>query len=154
MNLLSMDKKQIEQLMRSVKEKEATRHIHIPHQEATGKIPDFEVEYEFSIALELKDVKPSQGMRPDFLYEGDVPEKDGIHMIWPELLEDGEVIRDKTIKPAKKGRALMWILVPETREKIHRKRVKVGTKGYWVIGSNKLARVTVTKIIGLLENKE
>ena len=63
-----MDKKQLEELMRSVKEKEASRHIHVSRQEATGKLPDFEVEYQFAISPELEDVIPRQGIRTDFLY--------------------------------------------------------------------------------------
>jgi hypothetical protein len=74
-------------------------------------------------------------------------------MIWPELLdEDGSVLLNKNIEPPKSGKATMWIGVPEMREKIHRNRIKVGTKGYWVIGSKRLAKVKVTKIIGLFTN--
>lgn len=149
-----MDKKQIEELFRTVKEQESTRHIHVPYQERMGGLPDFEVSYKLTIDPELEGIKPGQGMRSDFLYDGDDPSSDGIHIIWPEFLDNnGEVIRNKNINPAEEGRALMWILSPESREKIHRDRIKVGTKGYWVVGSKKLAKVTVTKILGLFENE-
>jgi hypothetical protein len=39
----------------------------------------------------------------------------------------------------------MWILSEEMRE-FHRKRIKVGTKGYWVLGPFKVANVTVIKL--------
>jgi hypothetical protein len=145
-----MNKKQIEELKKRVKAQKESMHIHTPYFEKTGRLPDFEVEYEFDIDPELGLIKPAQGMRCDFLYEGDDPSIDGIHMIWPELLDqDGNVILDKNIEPPKLGKATMWIGIPETKEKIHRARIKVGTKGYWVIGSKVLAKVRVTKIIGL-----
>ncbi|MEW8525379.1 MAG: hypothetical protein AB2552_20240 [Candidatus Thiodiazotropha endolucinida] len=149
-----MDKKEIEKLKERVKREEETRHIHVPYSEASGRKPDFEVEYVLDIDPELGSVKPGQGMRCDFLYEGDDPKTDGIYMIWPELLdENGKVILDKRVVPAKSGKATMWIGMHEAREKIHRNRIKIGTKGYWVVGSKKLAMVTVTKIHGLFENE-
>ena len=68
-------------------------------------------------------------------------------MIWPELLdENGQVVEDQTPGSAPhKGRANMWILSEEMRE-FHRKRIKVGTKGYWVLGPFKVANVTVIKL--------
>ena len=111
------------------------------------------MEYEFDIDPELELVKPRQGMRCDFLYEDDDPKIHGIHIIWPELLDkDENVLLNKDIEPPKSGKATMWIGMPEMREKIHQHRLKVGTKGYWVIGSKILAKVKVTKIIGLFIN--
>ena len=149
-----MDDKQIEELKRRVRDQEQLRSIHRPYSETTGMLPDFEVKYQFDIDPELSSVKPAQGMRCDFLYEGDDPSADGIHMIWPELLtENGKIILDKKITPSPSGRATMWIGSNEARQKIHRNRISVGTKGYWVIGSKRLARVEVSKIIGLFENE-
>ena len=94
-------------------------------------------------------------MRSDFLYEGDDPQIDGIHMIWPEFLDkESKVILDKNCKPEAEGLALMWIASNESRQKFHIHRIEVGVKGYWVVGSNKLAEVVVTKILGLHENKD
>ncbi|MBE9527158.1 MAG: hypothetical protein IME94_09320 [Proteobacteria bacterium] len=149
-----MDEKQKKELFDRVKEQEKTAHIHVPQQEATGNLPDFEVSYELDPDPELEEVIPCQGMRTDFLYDGDDPKVDGIHMIWPEFLDsDGDVITNKNEEISKKGKALMWILIPESRDKVHRHRIKEGEKGYWVFGSKKLARVTVTKILGLYKNK-
>jgi len=150
-----MDKNQIEALIQDVKENESTANVHKPYNKVMGRGADFEVEYKFDIAPQLEGVKPGQGMRCDFLYEGDEPKTDGIHMIWPELLDSaGNIIEDKTIEPDSQGRATMWILSSSARESIHRERIKVGTKGYWVIGSSILAKVTVTKILSLFENEE
>lgn len=149
-----MDKKEIQELMKRVKRHEKTMKVHIPYAESTGRKADFEVEYVFDFDTELGDVKPSQGMRCDFLYEGDDAKIDGIHMILPELLDrEGDIITDKAIIPDKSGKATMWILSSEGRKDIHKKRLKVGVKGRWVVGSKTLARVVVTKIIGLFENK-
>ena len=149
-----MDKKEIQELMKRVKSQEKGILTHIPYSESSGRSADFEVEYVFDIDPELSKVKPSQGIRCDFLYDGDDPKIDGIHMIWPEFLDKyGDIITDKTIFPDKSGKATMWILSSEGRENIHRNRLEVGTEGRWVAGSKTLARVTVTKIIGLFENE-
>lgn len=149
---MRMTKKQIEELMKRVKKSEGAEKKHVPYAEATGRLPDFEVKYEI---LPDIDARFTQGARCDFLYEGDDPWEDGVHMIWPEFLDDGgDVIVDKTIQPQKEGCATMWIGTHESRIKFHRPRLKVGTKGYWVVGSKKVAKVTVTKILGLFENEE
>jgi hypothetical protein len=122
---------------------------HIPCGKDYDRGPDFIVEYEIDLADEIKDAKPSQGMRVDFLYEGDDPQVEGIHMIWPEILdEQGHVLLDNT--PGiinKKGFANMWV-VSEDRREYHRNRIKVGTKGTWWRGG-RVAYVTVIQICDL-----
>ena len=119
---------------------------HIPYEKTSGRKPNFIVEYEINLADSIKDAKPNQGMRVDFLYEGDDPKTDGLFMIWPEILdENGIVILDT--KPGsipKKGYANMWILSEELIE-YHQKRLKVGTKGTWWRGG-RVAYVTVVQI--------
>lgn len=147
-----MDKKQIEELIKRVKDQEDSRMVHVPYAEASGRMPDFEVEYEI-IGSSEENTNFTQGARCDFLYEGDDPAVDGIHMIWPEFLDDqGNVILDKKIRPRLKGKATMWILDDNSRRNIHQKRLTVGTSGYWVAGTSKIAKVNVTKIIGLFED--
>ncbi len=149
-----MDDKQLKELFARVEEQKKTQHIHTPYTEASGKQPDFEVKYELIHDPELDKMKPTQGIRTDFLYEGDNPAIEGIHMIWPEVLNsEGEVITEKSNKIPEKGNALMWILMHESRLKIHRKRLKIGTEGYWVVGSKKVAKVIVTKIHCLFTNE-
>jgi len=120
---------------------------HKPYQERLKREPDFIVSYEIKPCEEMKSAKPGQGMRLDFLYEGDDPATDGVHMIWPEILdEDGKIIKDTTPgNIPQKGTANMWV-VDEERRHIHAKRLIVGLKGQWVRGPFKLAEVTVTKI--------
>jgi hypothetical protein len=148
-----MDKKEIDELKKMVKNRDLS--IHVPYKDRTGSKADFEVEYVLDIDPELGSIILSQGMRCDFLYDGDNPKVDGVHMIWPELLdENGSVILDKSISLDNSGKATMWIGLPETRAHTHRKRIKVGAKGSWVVGSKRIAKVTVTKIIGLFENND
>ncbi|MFC3203333.1 hypothetical protein ACFOEW_16115 [Alteromonas oceani] len=108
---------------------------------------DFIVEYESDLCEELKDAKLHQGMKTDFLYDGDDPLVDGISMIWPELLDsNGHIIEDRTPGTAPtKGIAIMWIVREETKS-YHAKRIKVGTKGYWVRGPFRVANVTVISV--------
>ncbi|MBQ0798209.1 MAG: hypothetical protein KBT63_02915 [Porticoccaceae bacterium] len=122
---------------------------HTPYEERTGRQPDFIVEYKIDLAEEIKNAKPSQGMRIDFLYDGDDPQVEGIHMIWPEILdEDGKVIRDATPgNIPKKGFANMWVLSEERRE-YHHGRLKIGTKGTWWRGG-RVAYVTVVQVNAL-----
>lgn len=149
---MHLSKQQIDELIKRVEQNKSVDKKHIPYAESSGNLPDFEVEYEFYPDIKAKF---TQGARCDFLYEGDHPYEDGVHMIWPEFLDDeGNVILDKAIQPKKKGQATMWIGMHESRVNFHRSRLKIGTKGYWVVGSKKLAKVTVTKILGLFENEK
>jgi len=92
---------------------------------------------------------PFQGYRCDWAYDGDDIEKTGIYMIWPEFEnESSEVIPEKqTVLP--NGTARMWIVSPELREEIHRPRIKVGVKGYFMEGGKKVAEAEVIGLGGL-----
>ena len=120
--------------------------MHTPYQNRLARKPDFIVEYKIDLDEANKNAKPTQGMRVDFLYEEDRPEVEGIHMIWPEILDkNGDVILDDT--PGQipySGLANMWI-VSEERINYHLSRLKIGTKGFWYRGG-KIANVTVVKI--------
>jgi hypothetical protein len=150
-----MNKEEIENLKNRVARDEEKINIHVPYSEVLSRRADFEVEYVLDIAEELKGVRPAQGMRCDFMYEEDDKNGGTVYMIWPELMDDNnQVILDKRVAPAQSGKATMWILRHEAREDVHRNRIKIGVKGYWVVGSYRLARVMVTKILGLFENGE
>ena len=120
--------------------------MHTPYQERLIREPDFIVEYEIDLAEEIKDAKPTQGMRVDFLYEKDDPQIEGIHMIWPEILDqNGSVILDDTVGVIPiSGQANMWVVSEERRE-YHFNRLTIGAKGFWYRGG-KIANVTVIKI--------
>ena len=151
--MTEIDEKFLKDLQERVKENAWRQKIHIPYIENTGHPADFEIQYNFYPQEEFK-YGLHQGIRTDFLYEGDDPGIDGIHMIWPEFIDDsGLVITDRTLNIPSHGRALMWIGMHESRVKTHQKRLKVGTNGYLVVGSTKLATAKVTKIIGLHTNE-
>ncbi|UPW17090.1 hypothetical protein M0C34_12610 [Agarivorans sp. TSD2052] len=122
---------------------------HTPYQERLNRNPDFIVEYVIDLSEELKGAKLGQGMRVDFLYEGDNPQTEGVHMIWPEILDSkGDVILDTVPgNIPQKGKANMWI-VDETRRPYHANRIKVGTNGIWWRGG-RVAFVKVVNIEGL-----
>ena len=93
-----------------------------------------------------------QHLRCDFMYEGDDPETDGIYMIHPEFIdENGVPIKEKTSVPLS-GRASMWVLIPEMRDKIHKFKIEVGVRGYFMEGARKVGEIIVEKIVGLHEN--
>ncbi len=120
---------------------------HCPYRDRLHREPDFVVEYELDPCKEMRSSKPGQGMRVDFLYEGEDPTVEGIHMIWPEILcPDGSVMRDTTPGAIPtKGKANMWAFNESTRA-FHALKLKVGTKGYWVRGGFHLANVVVVEI--------
>ncbi len=116
--------------------------------------PDFEVEYKFLTVDEAgrKTGTPFQGYRSNWLYEGDDPIADGIYMIHPEFLdEDGKSFQKNRKVPAK-GLARMVVVNPAKRP-YHQKKIKVGTRGFFVEGNRKVAMATVTKVLGLHTNK-
>ena len=116
---------------------------HIPYEKVRNRLPDFVVEYSWDPEEIVKTQKRFQGIRSDFLYEGDDPSKDGIFMIWPEFLDaEGNVITRKDSQVEPTGHANMWICFEEMIP-YHKERLKVGTKGYMVAGSKKLANLKV-----------
>lgn len=117
----------------------------------TSLLPDFEVSYSFLSEEEGgRKAPPHQHTRWDFLYEGDDPEKDGVNMIWPEIINEyGQVLPEGEIPM--KGRALMFVVLA-SRRPFHFSRIAKGTRGYFVEGARKVAVCTVTKVIGLHEN--
>ena len=121
-------------------------NIHTPYQDRLNRDPDFVVEYELDPFEELKESKPGQGMRVDFLYEEDSGSSD-VYMIWPEILDNsGNIVIDLTPGiMAPKGKANMWVVNDKFRP-YHAERIAVGIKGYWVRGSFRLAKVTVIEI--------
>ena len=119
---------------------------HTPYEQTSGRKPDFIVEYEIDLDDAIKDAKPHQGMRVDFLYDGDDPKADGFFIIWPEILDgNGKVILDtEPSSIPKKGYANMWVIRREQMD-YHQKRMKIGTTGTWWRGG-RVAYVTVIQI--------
>ena len=119
------------------------------------RLHDFEVKYRFLSAVEggRKTGSPFQGYRSDWAYEGDDISKTGIYMIHPEFLDNNGNVLDKDVQVPISGIARMRILSEEMKGIIHRKRIKVGVKGYFMEGGRRVAEAEVTKVVGLKENK-
>lgn len=130
--------------------------IWVPHEKTVGHPQDFDVKYRlYSIEEGGRKNPPRQGYRCDFSYDGDDITKTGIYMIHPEFEDEkGEIILDRELSIALEGTARMWIVIPEMREVIHRHRIHVGVKGYFMEGSRKVGEVEVIKIVGLFTNPE
>lgn len=117
----------------------------------SGRHPDFVVRYRFLTAAEGGRVSaPRQHIRWDFLYQGDDPQRDGIWVIWPEFIDaTGNPLPEGPVPY--EGVAHMFILNPDMRDHVHRGRLAVGIKGYFVEGTKRVAECEVTEIIGLHE---
>ncbi len=114
--------------------------VHHPYGWLDRPEPDFQVEYVLNISPRLQGVKPFQGMRCDFRYEGENVN----YMIYPEILDDnGNIILDKETPIKNKGVANMWIFGDK---KYHEERIKEGINGFWMIGSEILANVKIIKL--------
>ena len=114
---------------------------------------DFNVKYRLYSPEEGGRKVTFQHLRCDFLYDGEDPVIDGIYMIHPEFLDGlGNPIQKDVIVPLE-GYASMWIIVPETREEIHKHRIKVNTKGYFMEGARKIGEMQVTEVVDININK-
>ena len=127
---------------------------HTPYEEMRNRSCDFIVNYKFFTEKEggRKTGTPSQGYRSDFMYAEDVVENRNEWKMWmihPEFLDkDGSILLDKTIGVAESGKANMWILNDAILE-MHRERIKIGQKGFFMEGPNKVAECEVVEIVGL-----
>ena len=122
------------------------------YENIRGYPADFVVTYRLYSCSEGGRKITFQHLRCDFMYEGDDPVSDGIFMIYPEFLaEDGQPIADGIPIPLV-GSASMFILSPEMRASVHQSRVKVGTRGYMMEGSRKIASLEVVQLVGLHMN--
>jgi hypothetical protein len=118
-------------------------------------IPDFEINYKFLPEF-LSNLKNGELLKFDFdwCYEDDDP-CDGVYRIKPEFLyEQASRVKhtEEDLKIDKQGMALMWIISPIMRYILHQDKILVGSKGFLMNGSKKVAEATVTRIIGLKTN--
>jgi predicted nucleotidyltransferase len=90
------------------------------------------------------------------MYAGDELEDkhlNKLYMIHPEFLDqDNNIILDKRDCVPQTGKAQMWILNERLYE-LHRERIKVGQKGYFMEGTVKTAECEVIELIGLINSK-
>lgn len=127
---------------------------HTPYEQMKKRPCDFIVKYRFFTEKEGGRITgtPIQGYRSDFMYiEDEVKDKNKykMWMIHPEFLDiNNNVILDKTIRVLQTGKAQMWIL-NESLYEMHKNRIKIGQKGFFMEGSNKTAECEVIEIISL-----
>jgi hypothetical protein len=126
------------------------------YAELRGHPADFEVRSRILTAEEGGRITgpPWQHCRCDWAYEGDDISQAEIFMIHPEfMLPDGSVFPEGS-PVAMTGLATMWILIPEMRAEIHRQRIRLGVRGFFMEGSRRVAEAEVTRIIGLHTNPD
>jgi hypothetical protein len=128
--------------------------MHKPYQEVLGHPADFRVLYCFYTAAEGgRRNPPGQGYRSDFRYFENWADHHDVFMIWPEFEDErGNVIVDEASFPVPAiGTARMWIINAGMR-KLHRQRIRTGTKGFFMEGTVKVAECEVVEVLGLMSN--
>lgn len=128
--------------------------MHEPYEDRLKHPPDFRVKYRFYDESEGgRKTVPGQGYRSDFWYYHELqPNPNSIYMIWPEFEDEQEnVITDTEARVKPIGTARMWVIVPKMR-KMHRDRINVGLKGYFMEGSRRVAECEVIEMLGLNSN--
>ncbi|BFT72427.1 hypothetical protein [Paenibacillus sp. P36] len=127
----------------------------ISNEVKRGFPPDFKVKYRFFTKEEGgRKILPRQGYRSDFALEEDFLET-GIELrvIHPEFEDkNGEIIINEACSVLESGTARMWIMFPKAREERHIHDIKVGLKGYFMEGPNRVAEAEIIEIIGLFTN--
>ena len=115
---------------------------------------DFEVHYRFFTHEQGGRVSgpPWQHYRCDWAYADDDIAQTGIYMIHPEFVAEDGSIQPEGVPVPWSGTATMWILSPEMRGEIHRARIQLGVRGYFMEGSHRVAESVVTRILGLQTN--
>ena len=124
--------------------------MHIPYNSKLGRLPDFRVSYRFySLEEGGRETLPCQGIRSDFWYDHEGQRENVLFMIWPEFEDQHqEIILDNESPVPKEGTARMWIINDDFRT-YHRKRIVVGTKGWFREGSKATAECEVIEILSL-----
>ncbi|OCB69513.1 hypothetical protein [Flavobacterium piscis] len=123
---------------------------HIAYEKVRNRECDFIVEYRFFSPEEggRKTGNPIQGYRSDFMYSDDENLKK-LWMIWPEFLDhENNIILDKSISVPTSGKAKMWV-INEANHELHKSRIKMGLKGFFMEGPHKVAECEVIRIVNL-----
>lgn len=123
---------------------------HIPYQQIRNRDCDFIVQYRFFSPEEggRPSGNPVQGYRSDFMYSGDEKIRQQ-WMIWPEFLDkEDNIILDKSLRVPTSGKAKMWVL-NEALVELHKGRIKIGLKAFFMEGQYKAAECEVIQIVNL-----
>lgn len=125
-----------------------------PYEAIRNHPADFRVKYRLYRPEEGgRKRPPRQGYRSDFAFDEDDLSHPKLYMIFPEFEdEQGRVILDCSYPIPFAGTARMWIVIPERRQEIHRDRIKVGTKGYFMEGPHRIGEMEVIELLGLHTN--
>ena len=112
--------------------------------------PDFRVRYRWVATSEsVVKQQPFQHMRCDFAYAGDDLSKEPVYMILPEFEDDAKQPLSTHAVVPRSGFASMWIRSDDLRQSVHRTRINVGVRGFFVVGPHPIAEVEVTEVLGL-----
>jgi hypothetical protein len=118
--------------------------------EADSTLPDFRVTYRLFTAEEGgRKTSAYQGIRWDFRYE-DNAISTGTWIIHPVFLGLDEQVLPVEPLPMV-GQANMFILNAELRS-LHRQRIRLGTRGYFVEGPHRVGVCEVVEVLRLSQN--
>jgi hypothetical protein len=94
------------------------------------------------------------GIRWDFAYADDPPAKD-LFMIHPDFYDErgDSLSSDKPLSTDTELPARMVILNEETRQQVHRLRIREGTRFYCHEGPHRVAEGRITRITGLFSER-
>ena len=106
----------------------------------SGRDPDFRVKYTWVNQSQ----RLFQYMRSDFRYADD---DNQIYAIYPEFEGSDFNILAKEAEIPEEGTATMWILFEEMKDKIHRDKIKVGTRAFMVSGAKVIGKIEVLEIL-------
>jgi hypothetical protein len=124
--------------------------------EITEYLADFRIAYSFMPSKARIKNPPRQGYYPNWIYAEDYSEEEShltlshipTFMIVPIFVDEYGLVYDKGELLPLEGYADMMILFDEMRSE-HRRRIRVGTKGYFVEGAHPVAEATVIDILYL-----
>jgi hypothetical protein len=118
----------------------------IPYELSTKRSSDFTVRYRLLSQPEYEvEQQLFQHIRCDWLYAGDDPQKDGISMIWPQFVSEHGTFIEAGPVP-REGYATMWIVNADLARELHRNRVVVGARGFFVVGHRRIAEAEIVAI--------
>lgn len=123
-------------------------------------LADFRVTYRFfSHAEGGRKNLPLQGYRPDWVYAEDYSVQDHlstsdlpVFLINPIFVDENGQGYDRGETVPQEGFADMQIMFDQLRPE-HCRRIKIGTKGYFVEGPHRVAEATVIDILYLNHNE-
>jgi hypothetical protein len=128
--------------------------MHEPYEVRLKHPPDFRVSYRFYDEADGgRNTTPGQGYRSVFWYYHELqPNPNSIYMIWPEFEDEQEnIITDTEAVVKSTGTASMWVIIPKMRQ-VHRDRINVGLKGFFMEGPRRVAECEVIEVVGLRTN--